>query len=74
MAATTTKRSLDGSFEAVELVVRDERERRAGEAAAVDADGTLAAEQLLAKRKRQRHVLVLNVPSRVQDAMPDSLT
>ena len=51
-------------FELFESIVRDERERRSGEAAAVDADSTFAAEKLLAERDRERHILLLDVPRR----------
>ena len=61
---TLAEGRFDGGFEAVEFVVRDERERRASEAAAVDADSTFAAEKLLAERDGERHILLLDVPCR----------
>ena len=64
MAATTTEGSFDGGLEAVELVVRDEREGRAGEAAAVDADSAFTAEKLLAEGNGEGHVLLFDVARR----------
>ena len=58
------KNSLDAGLEALEFVVRDERQRRSGEAAAVDADSTFAAEKLLAERDGERHILLLDAPRR----------
>ena len=48
-------------FELFESIVRDEREGCTSEAAAVDADGPLAAEQLLAPMSEQG-VLLLSKP------------
>ena len=42
MAMARAKGSFDGGFEAVELLIRDEREGCAGEAAAVNSHGALA--------------------------------
>ena len=64
MAVPFSEHSFNASLEAVELVIRDEREGRAGEAAAVDADSTFAAEKLLAERDGERHILLLDVPRR----------
>ena len=64
MAVFISKNVLNAGFEAVEFVVRDERKRRVGEAAAVDADSTFAAEKLLAERDGERHILLLDAPRR----------
>ena len=61
MAATTTEGSFDGGLEAVELVIRDERQCRSCEAAAVDADGSLTRQQLLAEGNGEGHVLLFDV-------------
>ena len=53
--------SFDGDLEAVELLIRDERQCRSCEAAAVDADGSLTRQQLLAQRDCERHVLLFDV-------------
>ena len=64
MAVTITQNRFDSNFEAVELVVRDEREGRAGEAAAVDAHSALACQQLLAERDCERHILLFDIARR----------
>ena len=71
------KGSLDGGFEAVELVVRDERESRAGEAAVMDTDRSLTRQHLLAERDRERHIqiepqMVLPQNGIQQDFIPEN--
>ena len=48
VTATATERCFNGSLELLKLLIRHEGERRSGEAAAVDADSTFAAEKLSA--------------------------
>ena len=59
-----SEHSFNARLEALKLVIRDEREGCAGEAAAVDAHRSLAREKLLAERNRKRHVLLLDVARR----------
>ena len=73
--------SFDGGFEAVELVIRDEREGRAGEAAAVDAHRALAAARSCWQSAMVNAISCFSMYpagvtfcSSVHDAMPDSLT
>lgn len=47
MAGALAEYLLDALFEALEAVVGDEGKRRAGKAAAMDADRALTVEQLL---------------------------
>ena len=55
MAMSLTEGSFGAGFEAFKPVIRHKRQHRSSEAAAVDADGSLAREQLLAERDRKRH-------------------
>ena len=64
MAAPFAERSLNTSLETLELIIRYKRQRRTGEAAAVDADSTFTAEKLLAESDGERHVLLLDIPCR----------
>ena len=59
MAGALAEHLLDALFEALEAVVGDEGKRRAGKAAAMDADRALTVEQLFAQRERKGHVLML---------------
>ncbi len=58
------KGAFDAGFEAVELIIRHERERRSCEAAAMDTHRALTRQQLLAQRDCERHVLLLDAPRR----------
>ena len=64
MAMSRAEGSFDGGLEAVELLIWDERQCRACEASAVDANSAFAAEKLLAERNGERHVLLLDVARR----------
>ena len=52
VAVALAEDGLNTGLELLEAVVRDERKRRTGEAAAVDADCTAALEQLRAVQGR----------------------
>ena len=62
-----SEHSFNARLEALKLVIRDERQCRSCEAAAMDTHRALPRKKLLAERNGERHVLLL-------DAIPDSLT
>ena len=64
VAVTLAQDTLDAGFEAIEPVIGDECQRCTGKAAAVDADGALSLQQLLAQSDGERHILLLNVARR----------
>ena len=64
VAVTLAQNALDAGFEAIEPVVGDKGDRRSGEAAAVDADGALSLQQLLAQSNGEGHVLLLDIARR----------
>ena len=64
MAVTLAQNALNAGFEAIEPVVGDKGDRRSGEAAAVDADGALSLQQLLAQSDGEGHVLLLDIARR----------